>query len=57
MDPDVFCHAVASVVSDCVTLWTVALPGSSVLGVLQARIVDWIAIPFLTQGLNQSLYI
>ena len=26
--------------------WTVAPPGSSVHGILQARILEWIAIPF-----------
>ena len=36
-----------------------SLPGSSVLGILQARIMEWVAIPFsrgilLTQGLNLS---
>ena len=35
-------------------------PGSSIYGVLQARILEWVAIPFsrgflLTQGLNPSL--
>ena len=35
-------------------------PGSSVPGILQARILEWVAIPFsrgflLTQGLNPSL--
>ena len=35
-----------SVVSDCfMTPWTVA-PGSSVPGVLQARILEWVAISF-----------
>ena len=29
-----------------VTLWTVALPGSSVHGVFQARILEWVAISF-----------
>ena len=28
-----------------VTLWTVAPPGSSVHGILQARILEWVAIP------------
>ena len=47
------------------TLWTVALPGSSVHGVLQARILEWVAMPssrgpssrgsFPTQGLNPCL--
>ena len=36
------------------------LPGSSVHGVLQARILEWVAIPssrgiYLTQGLNLGL--
>ena len=35
-------------------------PGSSVLGILQARMLEWVAIPFsrrifLTQGLNPGL--
>ena len=29
-----------------VTLWTVSPPGSSVHGILQARILEWAAIPF-----------
>ena len=29
-----------------VTLWTLALPGSSVHGISQARILEWVAIPF-----------
>ena len=29
-----------------VILWTVSLPGSSVHGILQARILEWTAIPF-----------
>ena len=33
-------------------LWTVAHPGSSVLGILQARILEWIAIP-LCRGSSQ----
>ena len=28
------------------TLWTVAPPGSSVHGILQARILEWVAISF-----------
>ena len=31
---------------DFVTLWFVALPGSSVLEVVQAGILEWVAIPF-----------
>ena len=42
------------------TSWTVALPGSSVCGILQARILEWAAIPFSrgifpTQGSNPGL--
>ena len=29
-----------------VTPWTVAPPGSSVCGILKARILEWVAIPF-----------
>ena len=36
-----------SVVSDSVTPWTLAAPGSSVRGILQAGILEWAAIPFL----------
>ena len=32
-----------------------SLPGSFVYGILQARIMEWVAISFLTQGLNQGL--
>ena len=35
-----------SCVQFCVTLWTVAQPGSSVHGILQARILEWVSIPF-----------
>ena len=30
-----------------------SLPGTSVQGILQARIPEWIAMPFSTRGLNQ----
>ena len=30
-------------------------PGSSVHGIPQARILDWVAIPFSTQGSNPGL--
>lgn len=33
-------------VSDSVTLWTVAHQGSTVHGILQARKLEWVAIPF-----------
>ena len=32
--------------SGSVVSWTVSLPGSSVHGILQARIQEWVAIPF-----------
>ena len=35
-----------SVMSDFMTPWTVAPPGSSVHGILQARILEWVAISF-----------
>ena len=38
-----------SVVSDSETLWTV------VHGILQARILEWVAFPFSTQGLNPGV--
>ena len=31
-----------------VTLWTVAWPGSSVHGILQASILEWVAISYST---------
>ena len=34
-----------SVMSDFATPWT-GFPGSSVYGMLQARILEWVAIPF-----------
>ena len=37
------------VTQSCLTLvtpWTVSPPGSSVHGILQARILEWVAIPF-----------
>ena len=29
----------------CTALWTIAPPGSSVHGILQSRILEWVAIP------------
>ena len=48
------------VVPDSTTLWTVAPLDSSVHGILQVSILEWIATPvsrgiFLTQGLNPGL--
>ena len=49
----------AKVLQTCPTLcdpMDCSLPGSSVLGILQARILEWVAIPFfLTQGPNLGL--
>ena len=33
-----------------VILWTVSLPGSSVHGILQARILEWAAMPFFRES-------
>ena len=45
--------SVASVVSNClVTLWTVALPGSSVHGILQVRLLECVAISY-SRGSSQ----
>ena len=41
-----------SVLSDFVTPWTVACQGSSIHGILQARILEWVAIPF-SRGSSQ----
>ena len=40
-----------TVVFNSETPWTVGPPGSSVHGILQARILKWVAIPF-SMGLN-----
>ena len=44
------------VAQSCLTLatpWTVALPGSSVHGIFQARILEWVAIYF-SRGSSQT---
>ena len=55
---------VASVVSDSLRPPTCSLPGSSVHGILQVRVLEWVTIPILQgifprspklQGLNPSL--
>ena len=52
---------VTSIISDSVIPWTVCSPpDSSVLGILQARILEWVAMPssrgiFLIQGSNPGL--
>ena len=52
----------AQLLQSCLTLrdsMDYSPPGSSVHGILQARILEWVATPhqeiFLTQGLNLSL--
>ena len=37
--------SVASVVYDSATLWTVALQAPLSMGILQARILEWVAMP------------
>ena len=54
------CSCCSVVSNSFVTPWTVALPGSSVCGSLQARILEWVAISssrgiFPTQGSNLRL--
>ena len=39
-----------SVLSDSATLWTCNPPGPSVHGVLQARILEWVAVPCPSPG-------
>ena len=51
------CFLVGKSCLTLVTPWTVAPPGSSVHGILQARILEWVAISssrgiFRTQGSN-----
>ena len=41
-----------SVLSDSAILWTAEEPGSSVHGILQARILEWVVIPF-SRGSSQ----
>ena len=41
----ILCAKLLSCVRPCVTLWSTDLPGSSVHGILQARILDWIVKP------------
>ena len=52
-------HSEVKAAQSCPTLcdpMDCSLPGSSVLGILQARILEWVAIPFfLTQGPNLGL--
>ena len=49
------CACSHSVMSDSVTPWTIALPDSSVHVILQARILEWVAIPFSRGGLPSQL--
>ena len=39
------CAQLLSCISLCATPWTVAPPGCSVHGILQARIMEWVAMP------------
>ena len=59
------CVCMCSVAKLCLTLWNpmdCSLPGSSVHGILRARILKWVAISssrgvFPTQESNLSLYV
>ena len=60
----IMCVCLCSVAQLCLTLcdcMDCSLPGSSVHGILQARILEWVGIPFLlygmfpTKGLNPGL--
>ena len=47
-----------SVAQSCLTLCNrmdCNQPGSSVYGILQVRILEWVAIPFPTQGLDPGI--
>ena len=48
-------HANHSVLSESLWPMDCNLPGSSVHGISQARILEWVDIPFPTQGLNLGL--
>ena len=52
MDVLVLCCAVlsCSVVSDSVTTWTVAHQAPLSMGNLQARILEWVAMPFYRES-------
>ena len=55
LDKYVHCCVVVLVTQSCLTLCDLmdcSPPGSSVLGILQARILEWIAIPF-SRGSSQ----
>ena len=52
--------SLVSVVSDSATLWTVARQDPLSIGIFQARILEWVAVPssrgfFPTQGWNSGL--
>ena len=46
LPPPTVCMGVVWTVPYQATSWTVALPGSPVHGILQARILEWVAISF-----------
>ena len=48
----VSCAYSYSVMSDSVTLWTVARQAPLSMGILQAGILEWVAMPF-SRGLSQ----
>ena len=45
--PQIKSDTVSLIKSNSATVWTIhSLPGSSVHGILQTRILEWVAIPF-----------
>ena len=43
------------VTQSCTILWNPMELASSVRGILQARILDWVAIPFFKETTNRAL--
>ena len=41
--------------ADSAIVWTYSLPGSSVYGILQARILEWVAISFSKETENSYI--
>ena len=39
-------HTVTSVMSNSATPWSLCLPGFSLHGILQARVLEWVAMPY-----------
>ena len=54
--PEIICAQSLSCVQLSVNPWTVAPPGSSVHGISQARILDWVAIIVISIYEKNKLY-